>query len=83
MSKRQPDQYMLADYFWPIARKNSTTHDSFYCKTFGGKPFPTQRPDYFCHVGVVGCCDPNSKNKFFVCPEECRPKNHKNDWLYC
>lgn len=55
-SKRGADQYILAWYFWPIAKKNSTIHDSYHCQVseMGGEhsqPFPTQRPNFpSCHV---------------------------------
>ena len=82
MSKRQPDQYMLREYFWPIARRNATIHDSFYCKLMGGRAFPTQRKAD-CHVGHIGCCDEATNRTFGECPIECRPDQHRNEWTTC
>lgn len=82
MSKRNPDQYMLREYFWPIARHNATMHDSFYCKSLGGRPFPTRR-EADCHVGYIGCCDEKSNATYNAqCPIECRPLQH-TEWTTC
>jgi len=91
INTRGADQFLLAYYFWPIARTNSTIHDSYHCQIteLGGEisqPFPTQRPNASgCHVGAIGCCDTKANSKkhsFKICPEQCRPTEHI-DWIYC
>ena len=83
-SERGQDQYILNWYFWGYAKRNSTIHDSYTCDKFGGKAFPTQRPLYKeCYVGGIGCCQNNTSLFKFVCPSQCRPPEHKLEWLYC
>ena len=89
ISERGADQFLLAYYFWPLAIKNSTIHDSYHCqvKDLGGEfsqPFPTRRPNGSrCHVGALGCCDTKSSLSIIqICPENCRPIEHR-DWIYC
>jgi hypothetical protein len=79
------DQYLLVDYLSSYSLKNSTMHDSYTCMALGGDPWPSKR-EKFCYFGCSYCCDqiPTNENitYTYVCPEECRPKNHK-DWIYC
>lgn len=53
---------------------------------FRGDPWPSKRPDYDCFAGCGECCDQvdlnHRKNYTKVCPEQCRPHDHK-DWIYC
>jgi hypothetical protein len=80
------DQSILAYYVWPLALKNATIHDSYYCFVKGlgnSQPFPTKRTEYYCHVGHIGACNPNNKAKMSICPEKCRPKAHSKEWIYC
>lgn len=60
--------------------------DSFFCDSFGANAssFPTKRDIYFCFVPCANCCDKKLFDKEWkdVCPEKCRPKDHK-DWIYC
>ena len=51
---KQADQIFLEEYLWEIVRENVTIHDSFYCNQLGGIPFPTRRPEHYCHVGGYG-----------------------------
>lgn len=85
MFNKGQDQFILRDYFWPLARHNSTMHDSFNCEKLGGRPFPTKRPPGgSCFVGAPGCCEPNSEMKFtHQCPQKCRPADKVNEWIYC
>ena len=80
------DQRFLTDHVYIHAKKSATVHDSYYCKIFGGEPFPTQRPnDKYCFAACFWpCCDTslNQNQRMPECPSECRPKNHK-DWIYC
>ncbi len=77
------DQEFLREFFWEYAQKNSTIHDSYTCKEFQGKPFPTQRPNSFCYVSCIYCCEDNYKHRTNKeCPIECRPEDHQN-WIYC
>lgn len=74
------DQFLLSNIFWKYARKNGTIHDSYTCKVFGGKPFPSQRLKNFTFLG-----DPYCEIKAtgqYLCPTECRPIDHQ-DWVYC
>lgn len=79
------NERVLEDKFWPIVKRNSTIHDSYHCKKLGGEPFPVQRNLANCFVGQYGCCGAlfNQDLKLNVCPIECRPAAHKNDWEYC
>ena len=79
------DQLILRDYLWPIARHNSTIHDSYNCQELGGRPFPTKRPlgGPSCFVGAVGCCEKGRTDFSKVCPKECRPADKVNEWIYC
>ena len=85
-SNKGNDQDFLGAYVWPIAKKNATIHDSFFCKSFDSQasPFPTKREKFFCFVPCAHCCDERLFNKVWtdVCPEACRPKEHL-DWIYC
>lgn len=82
--EKQADQIFLKKHLWDIVKENVTAHDSFHCGKLGGKPFPTQRPSYYCHVGGYGCCGPEYLNASFPfeCPYACRPKDHK-EWVFC
>lgn len=81
---KHADQIFLQEHFKPIVEKNVTIHDSFHCARLGGRPFPTQRPEFYCHVGGYGCCGVQFMNSSFPheCPYECRPQNHK-EWVFC
>ncbi len=77
------DQFFLRDKVWPIAKQNATIHDSFHCKQYGGESFPKQRMEKYCFAACDGVCCEDSTHKWpYVCPIECRPKDHK-DWIYC
>ena len=87
MNPKGYDQFLLSDYFWPLAKLNSTIHDSYTCNEFKGMPFPKQRSELTsCFVGCVimyKCCySSNISEPNFICPIECRPSEHK-DWKYC
>ena len=67
-------------------------HDSYTCNAFenmANRPFPTQRlagsnftaPEEANFVGAKGD-DAIGLAEVGPCPEECRPRNHK-DWLIC
>lgn len=72
------DQYILNKYIWPEVEFDSLQHDSYLCDLFpNSKPFPTKRKQFF--VGCVRDCFIFMDE---VCPEKCRPKDHK-DWIYC
>ena len=85
-NEKQGDQNFLSQYFWQIAKQNTTLHASFFCDSFNLKaePFPTQRHEKVCFVSCTHCCDEiyNKKNFTWKCPLKCRPKDHK-DWIYC
>lgn len=78
--KTEGDQNFLSAYVYPLVSNNALVHDSYFCKKFGGLPFPFQR-EGDCFVGATNNC-----NKYYphlyVCPNECRPKDHQ-DWIYC
>ena len=88
VSKKGRDQRFLKDYYWPIALENSTIHASYFCNNYGNKiparPFPTQRPEYYCFVPCSYCCNKDLNNKIWKekCSSDCRPKDHQN-WTYC
>lgn len=88
------DQIFLEDHVWPIARRNSMSHDSFSCYwsryIYGTdtRPFPTRRKTPNCFVGCAKpCCTEVDQTKkdvssFEQCPSRCRPSDHQ-DWLFC
>ena len=48
------DLSFLGDVIWPLVKDNQMSHDSYSCEQFeGSRPFPTQRPRNFQHVGQV------------------------------
>lgn len=83
-SRKGLDQELLKDFFWRYAKKDSTIHDSYSCEKFGGEPFPTERPEPFCYVSCIYCCDSryNINKSNHECPSKCRPKEHQ-DWIFC
>lgn len=83
-NEKQADQIFLKKYLWETVQKNFTAHDSFHCLKYNSRPFPTQRPWFYCHVGGYGCCGIEILNSSFPheCPYECRPKEHK-EWIFC
>jgi hypothetical protein len=82
-SKKGLDQDFLGEFFWKYAKKNATVHDSYTCNKFYYEPFSTQRPNSFCYVSCIDCCDFAFNNKSnHECPMECRPKEHR-DWNFC
>ncbi len=85
------EQYFLQEYLYKIVESNVTSHDSFYCDTFGGLPFPSKRTAQYCYSSNYGCCKEFKSNnyysynflsKIFECPLNCRPPKNK-DWLFC
>ena len=73
-------------YIWPWSKKVALSHDSYTCHKFARtSPFPTQRT---AGVGnfIGSVVSLNSSigltGEGGICPEKCRPKDHK-DWLYC
>ena len=84
------DQYFLVHHVWPIAKLNSTIHDSYFCEEFGGKPFPNRRENMDCFVSCSNCCLTRQQNMSRTliseksvgkyCPSACR-KN--NEWTFC
>ena len=88
------DQSFLTDHLWPLARRNSITHDSFSCRwsryvyRSDTRPFPSQRPHPECFVGCPKpCCMPEQTrnhdlSQYEQCPSACRPREHQ-DWLFC
>ena len=82
---RGPDQDLLKEYIWPLAKDFAMVHDSYHCKKYNNTiPYPTQRKDSICNFVA---CIPELKSRITftksnICPMECRPKNHI-DWKYC
>ncbi len=86
------DQFFLIHHIWPIAKQNATIHDSYYCKDFGGEPFPTQRPSHDCFISCSNCCSSGNSSDVVTekrvglysvgkeCPVECRKEIN---WNYC
>ncbi len=78
------DQFFLRENVYPLIRSNSIIQDSYLCMMYRDSiPFPTKRRgicfsaagwrDYECF---------NQTSDYFICPVECRPKDHQ-DWNYC
>lgn len=82
--QKQADQIFLSEFIYKEVKKSVLIHDSFHCVKYGGQPFPTKRPQGYCHVGAYGCCGPESSNYIYAfpyeCPHECRPAK---DWVLC
>ncbi|CAF0727155.1 unnamed protein product [Adineta ricciae] len=81
------DQRFLTDFVWKKVKNKSLAFDSYSCRQFGARPFPSKRPPGICFVGCIRECCNNSTDydrKFLpsICPVACRPKDHK-DWEYC
>jgi hypothetical protein len=51
-NRRGSDQPFLRKYVYPFIKENSITHDSYLCKLYGGKAFPSQRQGN-CFVGML------------------------------
>ena len=67
--------------FFPWAKNDSVSHDSYNCKSFNfTQPWPTKRK--MKPANFVGAIFLNGPILDKICPEECRPKDHK-DWKYC
>jgi hypothetical protein len=48
------DQHFLARFVSPYSFRNSTTHDSFFCKKYNSSPWPSQRASLLnCFAGCV------------------------------
>ncbi|XP_037786659.1 uncharacterized protein LOC119582472 isoform X2 [Penaeus monodon] len=81
------DQKLLKNILWPYASTSVLNHASFTCqrmlKEHGpAVPFPTQREGgRYCGWGTYKVAEARLVAKT-VCPEECRPKDHK-DWTRC
>lgn len=82
------DQTFLTEYVWQRVKRRTLSFDSYFCQTFGGLPFPSQRPPGNCFLGCLRpCClgtiDKNKTDHYVKpCPVDCRPKSHQ-DWTYC
>ncbi|XP_047497909.1 uncharacterized protein LOC125044972 [Penaeus chinensis] len=81
------DQKLLKQILWPYARTNVLNHASFTCKKKlrehgPAVPFPTKREGgKYCGWGTYKVAEARLVANT-VCPEECRPKDHK-DWTRC
>ena len=73
-------------YIWPWSKKVALSHDSYTCHKFARtSPFPTQRTAGVGNfIGSVVSLNSSIglSGEGGICPEKCRPKDHK-DWLYC
>jgi hypothetical protein len=85
------DQTLLNDYLWPLIIDSLLSHDSYLCFLFPEgthRPWPTKRlaSDDFSQGMVNNFVGANggsiSLESHKMCPEECRPRDHK-DWLLC
>ena len=86
------DQSVLSMVVAPHAANDTLAHDSYLCQEFFIRgsitvPFPTQRlsgPNFTLPIPEVPNFVGNTGNYAIniVCPEACRPKNHK-DWKLC
>ncbi len=80
--KEGSDQFLLSYYVWPWASGRSMQHDSYTCHLFGGRasPWPTRREG---GVGnFVGAPFALAASVKELCPERCRPREHK-EWTKC
>ena len=85
------EKYFVLKNIIKYVRNNSTSHDSFFCNKYGGKPFPSKRTSEYCHIGSYGCCLNSETNNYYShsfksiiyqCPLICRPRNH-SEWIFC
>ena len=79
------DQIALTRYVWPWGKKVALSHDAYTCRKFSNtSPFPTKRQ---AGVGnfigsVISLNSSIGMDDNGICPEKCRPKDHK-DWTHC
>ncbi len=83
------DQIVLERHLWKVVLKDIVVHASYHCRMAPEekhRAFPTRRREsgntYRNYVGSDGHDYDVIPTRFPVCPEVCRPTNHK-DWLYC
>ena len=81
----------IEEIFLNYVQKNVTIHDSFYCDSMGGVPFPSKRTFEYCFTGNYGCCHNLTENNYYseisniniqMCNKLCRPIGHEN-WIFC
>ena len=83
-----PNKVFDIKNLFPIVQKNHTSHDSFLCDRFGGRPFPSKRTPEYCYSGGYGCCQSSPEIDYYSrqfktkCSAICRPQDHP-DWSYC
>jgi len=79
-SRKGYDQYFLSNNVYPLIKRNSLIHDSYFCRLFkDSQPFPTRRKGN-CFVGNHLC---NENIIIFPdCPLQCRLVKHL-DWKQC
>ena len=81
------DMSFLASDVWPLVENNQLSHDSYCCDRFpNARPFPTQRPPNYQHVGQVFDANDNTRLsdvdgfiRGVPTPHACR---HDNAWIY-
>ena len=81
------DQLFLSERVWNHVKRHALIFDSYFCREFGGQPFPSRRPKIGCYLGCIGrCCDNGTESDPATaekpCLLACRPKDHP-DWTYC
>ena len=86
------DQQLLAKYLYNVIFPDLVAHDSYLCGKYESmeyfRPFPSQRlshkdlklPFPFNFVGSNG--GSMHVGNEGICPEKCRPQDHK-DWILC
>ena len=92
---KQLDQSLLREHLWESHGHDSLAHDSYFCRSFPKagsekRAFPTQRvtgpnfarPNEMNFVGSNGGILGRNGRPAAICPEECRPADHK-DWILC
>ena len=76
----------VGTHIWPWAKWKALSHDSYLCRKYARtSAFPTQRLDGpGNYVGsIVSLEGKLPLTKEFECPKRCRPKDHRDDWIYC
>ena len=86
------DMVYLRHLVWPFIRDKSRNYDAFNCihedELGEAVPWPTQRIGrYYVGVGPIRYehlieISQDGWEGRWTCPEECRPKDHKN-WTFC
>ena len=84
-NKKGYDQFFLSHHVYHRLKPSAMIHDSYLCNFYRDSiPFPSRRKgNCFVSTGYsFEICSKENVTNHFVCPVNCRPKDHK-DWETC